>query len=135
MRLTRQTFQRWDLDQGSEEDLTSIRLSHWQCPCSVSVERKGGICWRNMHIVSIFLHHAQIPVMWGCLPWKLAPTFVHGGGLLSFKNLMWTDVPHPQCQIDPAYWPSHKWHGTVKHYTSWKSKSKIKITSSFVSYI
>ena len=26
-----------------------------------------------MHFISIFLHHAQIPVMWGCLPHRLAP--------------------------------------------------------------
>ena len=58
-----------------------------------------------------------------------------GGGLLSFKNLTWTNVPHPWCQIHPAYHPSYKWHGTVKHYTIWKNKSKIRITSSFVSYI
>ena len=55
--------------------------------------------------------------------------------LLSSKNSMQTNVPHPQCQIHLPYQPSCKWHGTVKHYTSQKSKSKNKITSLFMSYI
>ena len=70
----------------------------------------------------------------GMSPLQTGPfALMHGGELLSFKNSMQTDIPHPHCQIHPAYWPSHKWHGTVRHYTSWKSKNKIRITSSFVS--
>ena len=72
----------------------------------------------------------------GMSPLQTGPfALMHSGGLLSFKNSMQTDIPHSQCWIHPAYQPSHKWHGTVKHYTSWKSKNKIRITSSFVSYI
>ena len=72
----------------------------------------------------------------GMSPLQTGPfALMHGGGLLSFKNLMQTDIPCPWCQIHPAYWLSHKWHGTVKHYSSQKTKNKTRITSSFVSYI
>ena len=60
--------------------------------------------------------------------------------VLSAKNLMLTNVPHPQCQIYLPCWPPCKWHGTVKHYTSMELSNitlarKIKITSLLVPFI
>ena len=38
--------------------------------------------------------------------------------LLSAKNSMPTEVPHPQHQINLPCWLSCKWYGTAEHYTS-----------------
>ena len=60
--------------------------------------------------------------------------FVHGGRVTIIEKFDVSWHTPPQCQIHLAY-TSSKWHGTAKHYTSQKSKNKIRITSSFMSYI
>ena len=122
MRLTGLTFQDWDMDQGSEEDQAFIGLPHWECPHPIDVELKGGSGRRTasppggcMHITPIFLASCPDSSNVGMSTLQSRPfVLVHGGGLLSFKNMTQTNI---------------------KHYTSRKSKSKNRITSMYVSYI
>ena len=48
---------------------------------------------QQMNIISIFLHPAQIPVMWGCLPHGLAP----------LHCTWWSGYCHPRIWWKPMY--------------------------------
>ena len=139
MRLTGSTFKRQDLDRGSEGGYdicwtatSGIPPSAWNLR-KVLAEGLPATKWTCAYCFNLL---ASCPDSSNVRmsPLQTGPfMFAHGEGLLSFKNSMQTDVPHPQCQIHLSFQPSHKWHGSIKHYSSSKSNSKIKITSSFVS--
>ena len=140
-RLAGSTFQRQDLDGGSEGGSDICQTDHHIGDTTPSMwnwmedQMEGLPSVKPMHAYhfNLLASHPDSsnvrmsPLQTG--PFMLCMV----EQLLSSKNSMQTNVPLSQCQIHLPYWPSHKWHGTVKHYTSRKSKNKI--TSSFVPYI
>ena len=112
----------WMEDQ--KEDLTSVRLPHWGCPYPIDMELKGGsgrgTLWYppngSMHIIPIFLHPTQIPVMWGCLPHKLAPSHC----------AWWSDYCHLRIWCKLMYpTPSARYTCPIGHLASCMELSNI----------
>ena len=116
MRLTGLTFQRQDLGGGSEggSDICQTATSgmpppHWHGTV-------GGIWCRDchpsngcMHIIPIFMHPAQILVMWGCPPHKLTP----------LHCTWWIDYHHLRIWCEPMYpIPSARYICSISHLTS-----------------
>ena len=122
-RLTGLTFQRWDLDGGSEGGSDICQTATLGMPPPHWHGTGWRIWWRDhhpsnrcMHIISIFLHHAQIPIMWGCLPCRLAP----------LHCAWWSSYCHLRIWCEPIYpTPSARYICPISHLTSCTELSNI----------
>ena len=125
IRLTGSTFQRWDLDGGSEGGSDTCWTATLGIPLPLNVELDGGsdegTAFCQTDACTSFQSSSSHPDSSNVRmsPSQTGPFTLHMvEWILSAKNLTWTNAPHPQCQIYLPCQLSHKWCGTVKHYTS-----------------